>query len=132
MKKKRMKIGDIMEICLPNGEKVYGRLFKESTLGIFKDKERIRYFFFVAVFSSVLSEPEWPIVEHLPFPTEGEEWAPKRFVKDPITGDYSIYDKGKIVDSSYEECKGLESASVWSKSHLIDRLLGDEKWTDIA
>jgi hypothetical protein len=35
MRKKRLKLGDIYEIPLPNGKKAYGRLFKEYTLAIY-------------------------------------------------------------------------------------------------
>jgi hypothetical protein len=36
MKKKRIKIGSVYEIPLPNGLNAYGRLFKEYTLGIYE------------------------------------------------------------------------------------------------
>ena len=32
---KKLKLGDIYEIPLPNGKNAYGRLFKEYTLAIY-------------------------------------------------------------------------------------------------
>ena len=49
--------------------------------------------------------------------------------KDCISGEYSIYyANGDIVPSTYEECKNLEVCAVWELSHVIDRLMGDDKW----
>ena len=36
--KRRLKLGDIYEISLPNGQNAYGRLFKEYTLAIYQKR----------------------------------------------------------------------------------------------
>ncbi len=36
MRRRRLKLGDIYEIPLPNGQNAYGRLYKECTLAIYK------------------------------------------------------------------------------------------------
>ena len=37
-RKRRLKLGDIYEIPLPNGTNAYGRLYKECTLAIYKTR----------------------------------------------------------------------------------------------
>lgn len=36
--KKRLRLGDIYEVELPNGKKAYGRLFKEYVLAFYKTR----------------------------------------------------------------------------------------------
>ncbi|WP_434798217.1 hypothetical protein [Terrisporobacter vanillatitrophus] len=51
MRKKRLKLGDIYEISLPNEMNAYGRLYKESTLAIYEkicsnvDECKLQYIF---------------------------------------------------------------------------------------
>ncbi|MDQ0975879.1 hypothetical protein QFZ31_005757 [Neobacillus niacini] len=36
-KRKRIKIGDVYAIPLPNGKYAFGRIFKDAGIGIYKD-----------------------------------------------------------------------------------------------
>lgn len=57
--------------------------------------------------------------------TESEVTSPPTYIRDCISGEYSIYyANGDIVPSTYEECKNLEVCAVWELSHVIDRLMG--------
>ena len=56
-----------------------------------------------------------------------EEFKDIKICKVP-SGKYSIYRNGELLPSSYEECKDLETCAVWELNHVIDRLIGDDKW----
>ncbi len=49
-------------------------------------------------------------------------------IKDVISDKYLIYKNGQMYPSTYEECKNLETCVVWELEHIIDRLMGDDKW----
>lgn len=135
-RKRRLKLGDIYEISLPNGKKAYGRLFKEYTLAIYREicsdfdklPEKEEYQFFVGVYKDLLQDGVWRIVGNRKFNREEEAWAPPQCVVDAITGIGSIYYKGEIIPCSYEECKDLEIVSANDRHHVIDRIMGDDKW----
>ena len=136
MKKKRIKIGSVYEIPLPNGLNAYGRLFKEYTLGIYRNfyktvdelPEDEEYIFFVAVYKDLLQDGEWRVVAERKFENEDDAWPPRRCLVDSLSHVGSIYYKGEIIRCTYEECKDLEIVSVWDRQHVIDRLMGDNKW----
>ncbi len=133
---RRLKLGDIYEIPLPNGKKVFARLFKEYTLAIYRGfyddiselpKEE-SYFRYIGVYKDLLQDGKWEIVGHRAFLNEVEMWAPPQCVVDAITMKGSLYYMGEISPCSYEECKDLEVVSAWDRHHVVDMLLGDTKW----
>jgi len=139
MRKKKLVLGDIYEIPLPNGLNAYGRLYREYTLAIYKKRCKSvlqlppenEYEFFVGVYEDLLHDGEWKLVESRPFATEEETWAPPLYVRDMLNGKISLYIKGKMIPSTEEECKGLEAAAAWDRHHVVDRLMGETKWNDI-
>ncbi|QFT90805.1 hypothetical protein FIU87_19345 [Bacillus sp. THAF10] len=136
MKRKRIKLGDVFAVPLPNGEYCFGRRFKDAGIAIYKyigksladTPPQDDYQFIVGVYEDVLRSGEWPYIEILPFHNEEEAWPPPSCIIDSITGDYSIYYMGEIRDAGKEECVGLEIAAVWEGSQIIDRIMGDDKW----
>lgn len=132
-KKKRLKLGDIYEIKLPNGKRAYGRLFKEYTLGIYTGfydnfeevPENAVYYRFIGVYKDILQDNVWRIVGNRPFKNEEESWPPPMCVVDAITRKGSLYYKGKIVSCTYDECKDLEIAAAWDRHHVVDMLMGN-------
>lgn len=132
-RKKRLKLGDIYEITLPNGKRAYGRLFKEYTLGIYTGfydsfeevPENAAYYRFIGVYKDVLQDGAWIIVGNRPFKNEQEAWPPPMCVVDAITGKGSLYYKGEIIPCTYDECKDLEIAAAWDRQHVIDMLMGN-------
>lgn len=136
IKKQRIRLGNIYEIALPNGKKAYGRLFKEYTLAIYNKicdnvnelPEENDYRFFVGVYKDLLQDGVWPIVGNREFDSEDEAWPPPQCVVDAITKVGSLYYKGQIIPCSYEECKDLEVASAWDRHHVVDRIMGIDKW----
>lgn len=131
---KRKKLGDMIEIPLPNNKNSYARLYKEGTLGIYKGTYEsyedvpvdAEFFRFICLYRSSLSKLK--VVGSRPFSNEEDSWAPDKVVVDAITGKGSLYHHGEILKCTYEECKDLEVCAVWELSHLIDMLMGDTRW----
>ena len=138
MRKKRLKLGDIYEIPLPNGNNAYGRLYKEYVLAIYKDRctsiDELQlseeYDFYVGVYKDLLQDGEWKIVGNKKFENDEDAWAPPRCAINAMTKIGSLYYKGEILPCNYEECKDLEIVAVWDRHHLVDRLMGDDTWTN--
>lgn len=136
MSRKRLKLGDIYEIPLPNGRKAFARLYKEFTLAVYEktyeDMSQLsyenKYQFIVGVYEDLLRDGEWKIVGNRPFAAEDEAWPPAQCIRDKISGKYSIYVKGEMIPSTEEECKGLEHVAAWDRHHVIDRIMGERKW----
>ena len=135
-RKRRLKLGDIYEISLPNGMNAYGRLYKECTLAIYKKicnnvtelPRENDYRFFVGVYKDLLQDEVWPVVDNRKFNSDEEAWAPPQCVIDAITKVGSLYYKGEIISCSYEECKDLEIVAAWDRNHVIDRIMGIDIW----
>lgn len=136
IKKKRLKLGDVYEIGLPDGKRAYGRLYKECTLAIYEKicndiselPEENNYRFFVGVYKDLLQDGVWPIVANRKFNSDEESWAPPQCIVDAITKKGSLYYKGEVISCSYEECKDLEVVAAWDREHVIDRIMGSDKW----
>jgi hypothetical protein len=135
-KRKQIKIGNVYAIPLPNGKYAFGRKFKDAGIGIYKyigesiedipkDEE---YQFIVCVYDYVLKSGDWTVVENRPFKSNDEDYPPPSCIIDSISGEYSIYYKGEIRSATKSECEGLEVAAVWADNHIIDRIMGDDKW----
>lgn len=135
-RKRRIKLGDIYEIPLPDGKKAYGRLYKECTLAIYKGRyndvselsQKEEYESYIAVYKELLQDREWPIVANRNFASEEDAWPPPKVMVDAITKKGSLYYKGVISSCMYEECKDLEVVAVWDRQHVVDRLMGIDTW----
>ena len=135
-RKRRLRLGDIYEIPLPDGTNAYGRLHKECTLAIYEVRcnnvselpEEEHYSCYIAVYKDLLQDGEWPVVANRSFASEEEAWPPPKVVVDAITRKGSLYYKGVISPCSYEECKDLEVVAVWDRHHVLDRLMGNDTW----
>ncbi|QVK19508.1 hypothetical protein KHQ81_00160 [Mycoplasmatota bacterium] len=135
MRKKKINLGDIFSIPLPNGKFAFARLFKENVIAVYKKTytDIIKlplsedYQFIVGVYQDLLQDGIWKVVDNRPFESEEDAWV-RGFIKDPINGKYSMYYKGKIIPSTEEECKGLEQVAAWDRHHVVDRIMGDNKW----
>lgn len=98
---KRLKLGNIYEIGLPNGKKAYARLFKEYTLaiynGFYNDYSEVpfveQYFRFIGVYKDLLTDGVWKVVGNRKFENEEDAWAPPRCVISAV-GKTSLYYKG--------------------------------------
>jgi hypothetical protein len=135
-KRRRIKIGDVYAIPLPIGKFAFGRIFKDAGIGIYKhigesDKDLPlveEYQFIVGIYEYVLKSGNWTFIENRPFNNEDEAYPPPSCIIDSISGKYSIYHKGEIRSATKSECEGLEIAAVWADNHIIDRIMGEDKW----
>jgi len=136
MRKKKLRLGDIYLITLPNGKFAFGRLFKESTLAIYKGTYdnaselpvSEEYAFILGVYTDLLHDGKWEIVGNRPFLSDDDAWPPPKCIKHVFNGKYSLYIKGEITPSSEEVCKDLERVAAWDRHHVVDRIMGDNKW----
>ncbi|EIW19430.1 MULTISPECIES: Imm26 family immunity protein [Pelosinus] len=134
--RKRIKLGDVYAIPLSDGKYGFGRIFKDASIAIYKHigdsienlPQKEEYQFIVGVYEDVLKSGNWLIVDNRPFADEEEAWPPPACIIDKISGEYSIYHKGEIKESTKDEYEGLEKAAVWDAHHIIDRIMGDDKW----
>lgn len=134
--RKRIKIGDVYAIPLPNKKYSFGRVFNDAGFGIYDhigesiDDTPINesYQFIVGVYNHAIKSGEWTFVENRPFNNVDESYPPPMCNIDSFTGEYSIYHKGEIRKATKSECEGLEVAAVWDANHITDRIMGDDKW----
>ncbi|WP_247897563.1 hypothetical protein [Paenibacillus pabuli] len=82
----------------------------------------------MGVYDDVLKSGDWPVIENRPFVDENEAWPPPACMIDQKTGEFSIYYRGEIRPADREECEGLEIAAVWEAQHIVDRIMGEDKW----
>lgn len=131
-------IGDIYAIDLGNGSFAYGRVMHEG-LQIFTQRSTrpedfnrndLAQDFVVGLYFDAYKDTRMKVIDRIPFATEDEAWPPPTYIKDPIRGTYSVYFKGNITSSSYDDCRGMEPTSAWELNHLIDRINGDTKWIE--
>jgi hypothetical protein len=135
-RKKKIKLGDVYAIPLPDERYGFGRVFKDSCIAIYKHigndledtPKQEDYKFIVGIYDYPLQNGEWAVVENRPFLNDEDSWPPPQCIIDPIDGSYSIYYKGEIMNSNKEQCEGLEEAAVWGDNHIIDRIMGDDTW----
>ncbi|GAE37723.1 Imm26 family immunity protein [Halalkalibacter akibai] len=135
-RRRRIKLGDVYAIPLPNGKYAFGRRFKDAGIGIYKHigeniediPETEDYQFIVGVYDSVLKSENWTVVDNRSFESEDDAFPPPQCVIDPISGEYSVYHKGEMRKATKAECEGMEIAAVWDEHHIIDRIMGEDKW----
>jgi Immunity protein 26 len=131
-KRIRVKVGDVIQIRLPNNKYAYGRIYNDAGIGIYKQvtddpgKPPVGsddFLFNVGIYKDVLVSGEHPVVGRDDFESEEAKWPPPHFIKDQISGEYRIYHRGIMRKASATECAGLEEAAVWDIHHIIDRIM---------
>ena len=132
---KRIKVGNLYGIHLPNGKVAFGRCMRESSIAIYNhigydinDLPKDEMFqFIVGIYQTDINK-DLTYIDYLPFDSEEKEWPPDSYIYDVIDGGYSIYHRGEISPSSKEKCIGLEFTGAWHTYHIVDRIMGDDKW----
>lgn len=142
MAKQRRKLGNIYAIPLPNGTFAFGREYTSGLAiakGRYNNIKNIPDFsdknidFFVSVYYNYLTDGEWPKVGNIPFEECENSWGPPTYIEDKMKpGHYQIYYNDEIKEATKEECIGLEVTAAWSRCHVVDRLMGNDKWTEIC
>jgi hypothetical protein len=123
------RLGDVVEVVLPRGRYAYGRVYRDATIGFYRARttEAGRppigsrdFAFFVGVDDQAFKKLR--VVGADVFAHGEEDWPPPASIRDPITGDYSIYHRGAIKPSAVEDAAHLEPAASWGLDHLVERL----------
>ena len=132
MSRPKVKLGDVFQIALPDGRFAYGRVYDDASVGIYSTITTQPYqppvgsrdfLFTVAIYSDILENHQWPIINHDPFAPDESHWPPPYFVRDVIGGDYQIYHKGVLRPAEPQEIVGLEEAAVYEADHIVDRIM---------
>lgn len=122
-------IGNIGSLALPNGKYAFGRVLRSSNLEFYNyfgndiSDLPVDYNVLFTVCAHVSVFSSMRLVGKRAFLSEDETWPPPKYIYDVIGKTYDLYVRGKIIQSTYEECKGLERASVWELHHIVDRIM---------
>ena len=121
-----------MQIDLPDGRYAYGRVYRDASIGIYSQRSSAPrrppvgsrdFMFIVGVYDTALRG--WTVVGSDPFSLEEDRgWPPANYIKDVLSGEYSIYYRGEMRPSSAGACRGLEEAAVWDGDGIVDRIMG--------
>jgi hypothetical protein len=127
--------GSIFKIELPCKKIAYGRILEKANYAFYnyftdnveKDVSRIAnsdVLFIVAVVKGAITSGRWEKIAKDDIPT-ALQVLPMKFIqniKNPEIIELYDTNTGKISRSSYEECLGLDAASVWEAEHVEERL----------
>ena len=119
----------MVQIPLPDGRFAYGRVYGDATVCFYRRTSMEPgqppigsrdFAFCVGVYEDVLAR--WERVGADPFDSDTETWPPPTAILDPISGSWSIYERGAIRPADAADAESLERAAVWDEHHLLPRL----------
>lgn len=131
MSPRRPRPGDVVQVTLPTERYAYGRVLRDASVAFYRETTdepgnppigSRDFQFTVGVYDEVLKSSQ--VVGHDPSRDPEEDWPPPYCVRDAISGDVKLYQKGVMRPATAEEFEGLEPAAVWDLHHLVDRLMG--------
>ena len=134
MKRTKARVGDVVQLTLPNGRYAYGRMLKDGAVAFYRATTSSPseppigsrdFQFIVGVYKDVLER--LPVVGHDPSRGPEDDWPPAGVVRDPITKQAKLYHKGAMRPASEDEVRGLEPVAAWDLHHVVDRLMGTSK-----
>lgn len=134
IKKIKYKIGDIVAIPLPNKSYAYGKIFNDSTIGIYKIVTKIietvervtqcHIAFYAGFFDTKILSGDWSIIGWQKFLNDEEAWPPPAYIQDILNPQtYRIYHKGMMRPATKEEIKGLEKAIMYKPESLESKIM---------
>jgi len=124
------RVGDVVEIALPDGRYAYGRVLKDASVAIYDTVSDLPrqapvgsrgFQFVVGVYQDVLKH--LPVVAHDASRDADDEWPPPFRVTDVLTGSNSIYHRGEMRPAASGEAGDLEPAGVWDLGQIVDRIV---------
>lgn len=113
---KRLQIGDVYSVALPDGKFAFGRVMRENAVqffgytdnkGIELATDNMKISFTVYVYPSSFKDDRMQYVENVPFGDIDDSWAPLTYSYDPVFGKYSTYFRGKMIPVRKRRAKGL-------------------------
>jgi hypothetical protein len=131
VRRRRPKLGDVVQVALPSGRFAYGRVLQDASVAFYDETTTEpcqppigsrSYQFVVGVYEDVLRSDRCPIVGRDPSANPEEDWPPPYKITDPISGSVKIYHKGTIRPMTEYEHRSLEPAAVWDYTQIVERL----------
>ncbi|NOI17852.1 hypothetical protein F0223_06355 [Vibrio coralliilyticus] len=133
---KNFEIGKVVEIKLSNSQYCYAMVIREPLVAFseqFFEEPQSDFdtmfdhsIFCLWVMKYALGRKGWPKVGKVKsHPVFYQKHPFYKF--DNTAKTFSIYSDGKETPATREECLDLESAAVWDKHHVEDRLLAKSK-----
>jgi len=133
-KKIKYKIGDIVAILLPNKQYAYGKIFHDSTIGIYKLVTRTiapiekviqsQIAFYAGFFDTKILSGDWSIIGTQQFFSDEEDWPPPKYVQDILNPQkYRIYHKGMMRPATLKDIKGLDKAIMYKPESLESKIM---------
>jgi hypothetical protein len=128
------KLGNVVAIPLGDGTFAYGRVLREPLFAFYDlrtdqlaeacEVVRAPVAFTIWVMRRALTHGDWTVIGNVPI-EEKMLKAPLFFKEDPLSGALRIYDgdTGEESAATRENCNQLERAAVWSRNHVVDRLV---------
>jgi hypothetical protein len=135
MRRRRPRVGDVIQLALPTGRYAYGRVLRDASVAFYRESTDAPrkppigsrdFQFVVGVYEDVPGSEACPVVGYDPSRDDEDDWPPPYQVADPITGALRLYHKGQARPATHDECEGLEPAAIWDLHHLLERLSGEE------
>ncbi len=134
-KRQQRTIGSIIKIDLGNGFHSYGRILPDSAFAFYdcKTKENISdlqrivsspILFIASVYNDVITKGIWIKIGSLSL-EQSLLVSPPEFIQDPIHPDkfrIKNYQFNTQTSATFEECIGMERASVWEHHAIVSRL----------
>lgn len=131
-KKIKVMIGNIFQIKLPNGRYAFGRVYRDDSVAIYKklgDTPKdypigSRDFLFNIGFpEEELNNGHCPVVGNDPFKDIEDAWPPPVYFHNNFTDSYSILYKGKVWESTKDECDGFEDVKILQLNEVVDKIM---------
>lgn len=132
MRRRKPAVGSVVQLSLPDGTYAYGRVLRDAAVAFYVTRSAVpdqppigerSYEFVVGVYDDVLRADDMPVVGKDPAGSPDDEWPPPFRVQDPISGAVSVYERGAIRPARGGEAESLETAAVWDREHLVNRLM---------
>ena len=132
MKKHSYRPGDILQIPLPDGGICYGRMYRDSTIGVYLRRHAgipdLTSFdrnpdLVAGIFTKDLPKMGWVTCTHYAFHSDDDEWAPpvySRDILDPTK--VRIYHRGALQAASESEVEGLDPQLIYKPDQLAQEI----------
>jgi hypothetical protein len=127
----RGKLGDVVKIDLGNGSFGYGRVLPEPLMAFYDlqshdpvsapEVVKSPILFSIWVMYHAIKSEKWEVIGNVPLEDQ-LKIKPRFFSQDILSKKFSIYDNGKDIPATRDECIGLECAAAWDGEHVEDRL----------
>ena len=100
MSSDKPKVGDVIQLTLPNDRYAYGRVLQDASVAFYGETTAEPglppigsrdYQFVVGVYDDVLTSEGVSVAGHDPSQATEDDWPPPNSIRDPISGAMSIY-----------------------------------------